>query len=393
MIMTGTVAAKRLADVSFSGIRDVFDQVSRLEREGKDIVHMEIGRPDFDTPEPIKQAAKQALDEGFVHYTSSSGILELRQELARKLAEDKGIEVSPDEIIVTAGASEAIFSCFLSFLDPGDEVIIPEPMYVYYRDWAEFAGANTLPLPMDGEKNYQPDPDELEKLISDRTKMLVLNYPHNPTGVTLDSDILGKIADLARGEDFLVLSDEIYEEITYGQASHTSPASLPGMEDRTLTVNGFSKAYSMTGWRLGYVAAPSHLVEPLLKTRQHTSNCPCSFGQKGALEGLRECDQHVASMVEEFGRRRDLVIDALRTISGVDLVEPTGAFYAFPQVSVSEMDSHQLADYLLEEANVALVPGAEFGESGQEHLRIAYSTSYDRLEKGLKAMDQALAKL
>ncbi|MBS3814049.1 pyridoxal phosphate-dependent aminotransferase [Candidatus Bipolaricaulota bacterium] len=391
--MTNVSPAKRLNGVSFSGIRDVFERVNRLEREGRDIVHMEIGRPDFDTPAPIKQAAKDALENGFVHYTSSAGILELREELARKLEEDNGIQVSPDEIVVTAGASEGIFSSFLTFLDPGDEVIIPEPMYVYYRDWADFAGANTVPLPVYGEANYQPNPEDIEELINERTKMLVLNYPHNPTGVTLDPGILGSIADLAIDEDLMVLSDEIYEQITYGEVDQISPASLPGMEDRTLTVNGFSKAYSMTGWRLGYVAGTRALIEPLLKTRQHTSNCPCSFGQKGALAGLRKCDEQVASMVEQFGRRKDLVVDALESMAGVEFVEPRGAFYAFPMVRGTEMDSHELVNYLLEEANVALVPGAEFGESGQGHVRIAYSTGYQQLEQGLSQMERALAKL
>lgn len=389
--MTGVSTAKRLADVSFSGIRDVFDRVSQMEREGKDVIHMEIGRPDFDTPDPIKEAAKEALDDGFVHYTSSSGIIELRKELARKLAEDNGIDVSPEEIIVTAGASEAIFACFLSFLDPGDEVIIPEPMYVYYRDWADFAGADTIPLPMDGERNYQPDPEELEDLISDRTKMLVLNYPHNPTGVTLDSGILGKIADLVIEEDLMVLSDEIYEQITYGEVDHISPASLPGMEERTLTVNGFSKSYSMTGWRLGYVAGPTELTKPVLKTRQHTSNCPCSFGQKGALEALRTCKDHLESMVREFDRRRRLVIDAVKQMSKMELVKPMGAFYAFPSIEGLKKDSSQIANYLLEEVGVAVVPGTAFGETGSGHIRIAYSTSYQQLEEGLERIDRGLS--
>ncbi len=391
--MKSKQTAERLENVTFSGIRDVFETVSRLEREGKDIVHMEIGRPDFDTPEPIKQAAIKALNQGFVYYTSSAGITELREAIARKLAQDNGISVSPTGLVVTAGASEAIFCSIMTFLNPGDEVIIPEPMYVYYKDWAEFAGATTVSVPLRKERGYQPDPDEIEGLINDRTRMLVLNYPHNPTGVVLDRKILDEIADLVIKEDLLVLSDEIYERITYGDVENVSPASLPGMEDRTLTVNGFSKSYSMTGWRLGYVAGEEELIQPLLKTRQHTSNCPCSFGQKGAVIALRDCQSHLESMVEEFDRRRNLVIEALNQITGLELVKPMGAFYAFPSIKGFDLDSYQMAEYLLEEANVAVVPGAEFGKTGEGHVRIAYSTSYRQLEEGLQRIHRALEKL
>jgi len=391
--MTDIRPAERLNDVKFSGIRKVFERVAELERKGRKIIHMEIGRPDFDTPEPIKKAAQKALEDGFVHYTSSAGISELREEIARKLVVDNDISVSREEVIVTAGASEAIFCAFVTFLNPGDEVIIPEPMYVYYKDWADFAGASTVPLPLKEERGYQPNPRQIKELVNDRTKMLVLNYPHNPTGVTLKKGVLDEIAELVIEEDLIVVSDEIYERITYKGAKHVSPASLPGMKERTLTINGFSKSYSMTGWRLGYLAGVTDLTRPVLKTRQHTSNCPCSFGQKGAVEALKSCQGERESMVREFDRRRRLVVEAVEGITGLELVEPTGAFYAFPAIEGWEMDSYQLANYLLEEAGVAVVPGAAFGEAGKGHFRIAYSTGYEQLEQGLEQIDRGLSKL
>jgi len=382
---------KRMQNVHLSGIRMVFEKVSRLEQQGKDIIHMEIGRPDFDTPIPIKAATKQALDDGFVHYTESAGILELREALSKKLRKDNRIDLNPEEIIITAGASEAIFICIMAFLEPNDQVLIPDPMYVYYQDWPEFAGATTVPVPL--KEDFQLDLAAIKQAITDRTKMIILNTPHNPTGSVIKEEILSELGSLVRRHDLLVLSDEIYELLTYDNAKHVSIGSLPGMKERTLTVNSFSKTYSMTGWRLGYVAAPKKLIEPLLKTRQHTSNCPCSFVQKGALIAINKCQSHVKEMVKEFDRRRKLVIERLREIDEFEFVEPKGAFYVFPSTEKLGMDGKQLASYLLEEAGVATVPGEAFGKSGKDHIRIAYSTGYEELEEGLDRISKSLQRL
>jgi len=386
--------ADRMERIALSGIRKVFDKVGKLEAKGVEVVHLEVGRPDFDTPVHIKEAAKKALDEGFVHYTSSYGIKELREAISKKLSEDNGIEVEPEkEIIVTIGTTEAVFISLMATLNPGDEIIVPEPMYVYYADWGEFAGAKTVPVPLKEENNYKIDPEDIEKRITSHTKMLIINSPHNPTGYVFDKKTLEAIANIAKKYDLLVLSDEIYEKILYDGVKHYSIASFPGMRERTLTINGFSKAYSMTGWRIGYVATSKNLIPSLMKAHQHTATCATSFVQKGALSALTSSSNCVEEMVKEFARRRKLVLDYLDEMERVTYVKPEGAFYIFPSIKDVGMNDEELADYLLKEAKVALVPGSCFGKCGQNHIRIAYSTSYDNLEKGLERMSKALKKI
>jgi len=385
--------ADRMRQIALSGIRKVFDKVQTLQAKGEEVVHLEIGRPDFDTPSHIKEAAKKALDEGFVHYTSSYGIKELREAISRKLSSENGIDAGPDEIIVTTGANEAIFISIMATLNPGDEVIVPDPMFVYYADWAEFAGAKTVSLPLREENSYRIDFEGLERKITPRTKMLIINSPHNPTGCVFDRETLEKLADIAKRYDLLVLSDEIYEKMVYDGAKHYSIASFPGMKERTFTVNGFSKAYSMTGWRMGYVAAPKDLIPALMKVHQHTAVCATSFAQKGALAALTTPSDCVGEMVKEFARRRKLVLDYLDEMEGINYVKPEGAFYIFPSIKDLGIGDEELTDYLLEEAKVAVVPGSCFGRCGKNHIRIAYSTSYENLEKGLERMSKALKKI
>lgn len=385
--------ADRMEHIALSGIRRVFDKVGAMEAKGEDIVHLEIGRPDFDTPAHIKEAAKKALDEGFVHYTPSAGIKQLRQAISKKLCLDNGIDADPDEIIVTAGANEAIFMAIMATLNPGDEVIVPEPMFVYYADWGEFAGAKTVSLPLRKENGYRIDPQELEEKITPHSKMLIVNSPHNPTGRVFAEETLKEVADVAKKHDLLILTDEIYEKMVYDEARHCSIASFPGMKERTLTVNGFSKAYSMTGWRLGYVAASKDFISSLMKVHQHTANCATSFAQKGALAALTTPSSCVDEMVGEFARRRRLVLDYLDEMERVSYVKPEGAFYVFLSFEGTQMDDQQLADYLLKEARIAVVPGSCFGKEGKGHIRIAYSTSYENLKKGLERMGEALQKI
>jgi aspartate/methionine/tyrosine aminotransferase len=386
--------ADRMKRIHLSGIRKVFEKVGELERKGAKITHMEIGRPDFDTPSHIKEAAKKALDEGFVHYTASVGIPELRKAIAGKLSRDNGIRIDPDrELIVTLGANQAIFLCMMGLLNPGDEVLVPEPMFVYYADWGEFAGAKTVSVPLREEENFRVRAEDIERCITPRSRMLILNSPHNPTGAVLNRDTLAAIAEVTKRFDLLVLSDEIYEKMVYDGAKHFSIATFPGMRDRTLTVNGFSKSFSMTGWRLGYVACNPDLMGALLKVHQHTVVCPVSFAQKGATAALTGPQDCVNKIVREFDRRRKLVMDCLSEIGGVKVIRPQGAFYIFPSIKETGRSSQEIADYLLEEAGVAVVPGSAFGSLGEGYIRIAYSTSYDDLEEGLSRMKAALAKL
>ena len=389
-----TKQAERMKKITLSGIRKVFDKVKSVEAQGVEVVHLEIGRPDFDTPLHIKEAAKKALDEGFVHYTTSYGIKELRKAIGKKLSQDNGVEVDPErEIIVTAGANEAIFISMMATLNPGDEVIVPDPLFGYYADWGEFAGAKTIPMPLREENNYKMDPENLKERITLHTKILVINSPHNPTGCVFDKETLEEVADIAKSHDLLVLSDEIYEKMVYDGAKHYSIASFPGMKERTLTINGFSKAYSMTGWRMGYVAAPEALIPALMKVHQHTAVCAVSFAQKGALSALNCPSDCIIEMVKEFARRRKLVLDYLDQMERISYVKPEGAFYVFPSINNLGINDEELADYLLKEARVAVVPGSCFGRHGQNHIRIAYSTSYHNLEKGLERMSKALKKI
>ena len=386
--------ARRMGSIPFSGIRKIFQAAVDLEREGKDVIHLEVGRPDFDTPQHIKAAAKQALDEGFVHYTSNYGAPELREAIAEKLLDRNGIRVDPEnEVVVTVGANEAILMTMLALLDPGDEVLIPDPIWLHYFYCAQLAEAKPVHVPLYEDNKFQIDPSDLERAITPRSKMIVVNSPHNPTGAVLGLETLEAIAQIAIKHDLLVLSDEIYEKIIYDGVRHYSIASLPGMADRTPTVNGFSKAYSMTGWRLGYVAARKKLIDSLIRVHQYSATCATSFAQKGAVAAYRDSQDCVRDMVGEFDRRREFLVQSLEQMEGVSCVRPEGAFYVFPSVKELGVPDEKLATYLLHEANVALVPGSAFGEYGQGYLRLSYANSHHNIEVAVERIDKALRKL
>jgi aminotransferase len=386
--------ARRMNAIPFSGIRKIFQAAVALEREGKEVIHLEVGRPDFDTPQHIKEAAKRALDEGFVHYTSNYGAPELREAIAQKLLNENGIRVDAEnEVIVTVGANEAILLAMLALLDPDDEVLIPDPIWLHYFYCARLAEAKPIHVPLREENKFQIDPSDLEEAISPRTKMVVVNSPHNPTGAVLGKKTLEAIARIAIEHDLLVISDEIYEKIIYDGVQHYSMASLPGMAERTLTVNGFSKAYSMTGWRLGYVAARKTLIDSLIRVHQYSATCATSFAQKGAVAAYRASQDCVRDMVNEFDRRRRFLVESLEEIEGVSCVRPEGAFYVFPSVKGLGVPDEKLATYLLEEAGVALVPGSAFGKYGQGYLRLSYANSYQNIEAAVERIDKALRNL
>lgn len=379
--------AKRMQQIPFSGIRAIFERASELQSQGRSVIPFYIGRPDFDTPEHIKQAAKDALDAGLTTYTSNYGLIELRKAIARKLTRDNAIQTDPHkEIIVTVGTNEAISMTMLGLLDPGDEVIIPDPMWPHYLYCAALAGARVLSLPLLESNKFQPDPDTLKKLITPRTRMIVLNSPHNPTGMVIQEDILKAIIQIIEKHDLMLLSDEIYEHILYDSAQHISPGSFEEIRERTITVNGFAKAYSMTGWRLGYVAANPTIINSLIRVHQYTTSSATSFAQAGgivALDGPQDC---VKEMVAQFAQRRSVLIEGLHKIPGLSCVKPSGAFYAFPNISRLSSDSMQAASDLLEHTGVALVPGSTFGNYGEGHVRISYACSIEDIEKGIQRM-------
>jgi aminotransferase len=371
--------AGRMEMVPFSGIRKVFERAKTLERERKPVIFLETGRPDFDTPEHIKTAAKQALDAGDVHYTSNYGTPVLRHAIAQKLERDNGLLYDPEsEILVTVGASEAIFAAFMGFLDPGDEVLYPEPSWVNYAAVARMAGAIPVPIQLHESNDYQMDADELRKRITPRTKMLVVVSPHNPTGAVQTEATIRRLATVAAAHNLLVVSDEIYERIVYGRR-HLSVATCAEMRDRTIVINGFSKAYSMTGWRLGYAAAPQPMIQAMNRIHQYNVSCACAFAQAGGVAALTGPQDCVAHMVAEFRRRRDMLVPAIQAIPGLSCREPGGAFYAWVNVSGTGLTSEDFALKLLETQFVSSVPGTVFGAAGGGYVRFSYANSYDRL--------------
>ncbi len=377
--------------IPFSGIRKIAQAASNLEKQGRAIIHLEIGRPDFDTPQHIKDAAKQALDDGFVHYTSNYGTLELRQAIAEKLARENGIQVDPaTEVIVTVGTNQAVAITMLALIDPGDEVLIPDPIWLHYFYCVQMAGGIPVHVPLYAENRFQIDPADLRRAITPRTKLIVVNSPHNPTGAVLGKSVLEEIARIAIEHDLLVLSDEIYEKIIYDDAVHHSIASFPNMADRTITVNGFSKTYSMTGWRIGYAAGRKNLLDALIRVHQYSATSATSFAQVGALAAYRGPQDCVQQMVAEFDRRRQLVVNVLAQIPGVDLVAPLGAFYAFPSIKRSGKHSEELALQLLHNAGVAVVPGSAFGEYGEGYLRLAFANSYGNIQSAMQRIERTI---
>jgi len=383
--------SQKVKNLKPSPIRKVFDKVGQLKKRGVKISDFSIGRPFFDTPAIIKEETKKALEKGMVHYAGSSGTIELRKAIARRIFIDKGIEYDFDEIIVTIGGTEGMFITIQTLLSPGDEVIVPDPMYVYYKGWISYAGAKCIPLPLK-EEDFSLDIEELKKRINSSTKMILLNSPHNPTGSVFSRQDLEKIVKLSKEYDLFILSDEIYQRITYNNCKAFSIASFPEMKERTIISDSFSKTYAMDGWRIGYLAAPREIISQIAKLHQHTISCPNTFIQSGATTALNQDQQYVDDMVKEFTRRRELIIDCLDKMK-IPFVEPKGAFYVFPSIREFGLSSEEFADYLLEEARVAVVPGSAFGNSGEGYIRLSFTSPYEEIEQGLKRMEIAIGRL
>lgn len=372
-----------------SKIREVMDKTKKLKNQGIEVIEFSIGRPDFDTPKHIKEATKIALDKGLVHYTTSAGTLELREAIIYRLKEDSQLIFEPDEIIVTVGAAEANYIATQTILNPGDEVLIPEPMYVYYSGWSFLGGATTVNFPLDLLLKH---PEDLERYITEKTKLIILTSPHNPTGKVISRQSLEKIADLAKKYNFLVISDEIYNQLIYDNVECISIAKFEGMKERTLTIGSLSKTYAMDGWRVGYLIAPKPLIEEALKIHQHILSCPNTFVQEGARVALSSSQECVGKMVHEFDRRRKLMMSYLDDLE-LPYDQPKGAFYVFPSIKKFGLSSEEFCNYLLAEARVAVVPGDAFGQLGEGHVRFAYTTSYENIEKGMEKIKAALKKL
>jgi len=386
--------AARMDAIPFSGIRIIFEEVIRREKMGEKLIHLNIGRPDFDTPKHIKEAAKKALDDGKVHYSSNFGIPELRNALAEKFKKENDLSYDPNkEIIVTVGGNEAVLMTMMGLLDPGDEVLIPDPCWLNYFYCVRMAGAIPVSVPALQENAFVPQLEDFRSRLTPRTRMIVINTPNNPTGAVYDAGALAQLAQLAKEKDLYVLSDEIYEKMVYDGSRHVSIGSLPDMKKRTITVNGFSKNYSMTGWRLGSVAADAEVISALVRIHQYATICATSFAQYGAAAALTGSQDEINHMIAEFDRRRTLVYNALKEMPGIDVVKPLGAFYIFPSIKATGKTPEEISLYLLDQAKIAVVPGSVFGDYGGAAIRISYANSYANLEKAMENMHAALKKL
>jgi aspartate aminotransferase len=370
---------------------EVLGMARALEAEGRKIIHLEIGEPDFDTPEHISEAATRAIRDGFTHYCPAPGLPELREAVAGFFDRTRGVQVSPDRVVVTPGAKPIMLYAILALCQEGDEVVHPDPGFPMYESITSFAGATPVPLPLREENGFRPDPDELASLVTDRTRMVILNSPHNPCGSAIERADLERIADVLRDRDLYVLSDEMYWAIRYG-GEHTSIASLDGMRDRTILLDGCSKTFAMTGWRLGFAALPEPLVEPVTRLVINSVSCTATFVQMAAVAALTGPWEPIEAMVEEFRRRRDVIVEGLERIDGLSCVEPGGAFYAFPNATAFGGGTRDLVRFLLEEAGVACLWGSAFGAGGEGYLRLSYANSEDNLRAALEAIEAALPR-
>lgn len=387
--MINSLISDRVKGISSSKIREVMDKVKNLKNQGIEIIEFSVGRPDFDTPIHIKEAAKNALDQGLVHYTTSAGTLKLREAIKYRLEEDFQLKIDPEEIIVTLGAAEANYIATQTILSPGDEVLIPEPMYVYYDGWTFLGEATAVNFPLD---LIMKKTEDLEKYITKNTKLIILTSPHNPTGRIINRQSLEKIADLAKKYNFFVISDDIYNKMVYDDIEYTNIATFEGMKERTLIMGSFSKTYAMDGWRIGYLIGPKPFIKQALKMHQHILSCPNTFVQEGARVALTSSQNCVEEMVKEFDRRRKLMMSYLDDM-GIPYERPSGAFYLFPCIKKYRLSSKEFCDYLLKEARVAVVPGDAFGQGGEGYIRFSYTTSYENIEKGMERVRSALKKL
>ncbi len=374
--------AKRAREMKPFYVMEILERAQELEREGNDVVHLEVGEPDFDTPEPIKEACREALKEGKTHYTHSQGILELREAICELYYENYGVDVSPDQVLITSGTSPAMLLLFSTLLEEGDEVILPDPTYPCYPNFIRYLGARPLFVKTEEDEGFRYDPEEVKASLSPRTRAIIVNSPSNPTGVVMEEERLREMASLPPW----IISDEIYHGLVYEGKEHT----MLEFTDRCFVLNGFSKLYAMTGWRLGYVIAPREFIRPMQVMQQNFFISPNAFVQWAALAALKEAREYAEGMRREYNRRRLLLLEGLKRLGLRVKVEPTGAFYILANARHISGDSYQLAFDILERAKVGVTPGIDFGSQAEGYLRFSYTTSQERIREGLRRLEEYL---
>ncbi len=384
--------AKRMSRLGTESAFEVLAKAKSLEAQGKDIIHLEIGQPDFSTPMNICEAAFKAMKDGHTGYCPSAGIPEFREVVAQHISETRGVEIHPDEVTVTPGAKPIIFFTILALIDEGDEVIYPEPGFPVYESVIDFIGGKAVPLALREEVDFRFRIEDLVDAITERTKLLILNSPQNPTGGTLTVEDIAAIAELAQEHNFYILTDEVYSRLLY-EGTHQSILSLPGMQERTILIDGHSKTYAMTGWRLGYGVAPRLIADKITQLTINSNSCTATFTQIAGIEALTGPQTFVTKMVAEFRERRDAIVEGLNAIDGISCIKPLGSFYVFPNVTQLSLSCEALADYLMDEAGVALLPGTAFGKYGDGYLRLSYANSLENIEKALHRIETAIEKL
>lgn len=384
--------ATRMNNLGTETAFEVLVRAKALEAQGRHVIHLEVGEPDFATPENIVQAAVEALHRGATKYTPSAGILELREIIAQHVSATRGVRVKPEQVVVTPGAKPIMFFTILALVDSGDEVLTPNPGFPIYESMIRFTGGIPVFYRLREENDFRFDPDEFKRLVSDKTKLIIINSPQNPTGGVLTQADLEVIADIALSRDIPVLSDEIYWRILY-EGTHTSILSLPGMAERTILLDGFSKTYSMTGWRLGFGVMNEQLAPHITRLMTNSNSCTAAMIQWAGVEALKGPQEAVSQMVQAFLERRDVIVEGLNEIPGMRCTKPHGAFYAFPNVSGIGWPSKKLADYLLEEAGVACLSGTAFGEYGEGYLRFSYANSLENIRQALTRIRAAIEKI
>ncbi len=384
-----TGLSKRVMGISESETLAINARSAEFKAQGIDVVNFAAGEPDFDTPQHIKDAAKKAIDEGFTKYTPTPGTAELKKAICEKLKKDQSLDYGPEHVIVSCGAKHSLFNAILALCDKDEEVIIPSPYWVTYPELVKLANATPVYLRTREENGFKIDPNDLKKVVSRKTKVIIMNSPSNPTGAAYHENELKEIAKIAFSDGIYVVSDEIYEKVLYDGLKHSTLASFD--KEQTLIINGVSKSYSMTGWRIGYAAGPAHVVSAMNRLQSHSTSNPTSISQKAAVAALRGGDDCIKPMVKAFQERRDYIVDRLNAIPKVSVRKPEGAFYVFPNISRLGIPSAKLSQMLLEEAHVALVPGAPFGSD--DHIRLSYATSMENIKKGLDRIEAFLKKL
>jgi aspartate aminotransferase len=384
--------AQRMSRLGTETAFEVLARAKELEKKGKNIIHLEIGEPDFDTPKNIKDAAIEALNKGYTHYGPSAGLPETREVIAQEMYNSRGIKVDWENIVVTPGGKPIMFFSILALIDEGYEVIYPNPGFPIYESVIDFIGAKSVPIQLREENDFRLDTDELKKLVTKKTKMIIINSPQNPTGGILTEDDLKVIAEIAIARDIYILADEIYSRSIY-EGEHKSIAQIPGMLERTIILDGLSKTYAMTGWRIGYGVMNKNLAVQVAKLMTNSNSCTATFTQRAAIEALTGPQDEVDKMVAEFKKRRDVIVEGLNLIPKVSCRTPKGAFYVFPNVKKIGWESKKLADHLLNEAGVAVLSGTSFGKFGEGYLRISYANSVENIKEGLRRIKAAVEKL